>query len=122
MSFDRRNTESVNGSANDSERNSAYGTYIIRNYKLRIKGLFARLEPWMEKSTGIIKWRVISKENNTTLFGWSENLVLADPEDPLKIVAWYPEFVFDDKGNCSHYLNKSEDDTGFDPSSLHNKN
>ncbi|NTW07702.1 MAG: insecticidal toxin complex protein, partial [Syntrophaceae bacterium] len=35
---------------------------------------------------------------------------------------WLPEFVFDDKGNCTHYIYKREDDKGFDTSLLHNRN
>ncbi len=105
-----------------NERDSGDGLYIIRNYKPRIEGLFARIERWMEKATGIIKWRVITKENITTLFGWTANAVISDPEDSTKIYEWLPEFVFDDKGNCSHYLYSEEDELGLDNSLLHNRN
>lgn len=96
--------------------------YKIRYYKPRIEGLFARIERWTEVRSGIIKWRVITKDNVTTLFGWSDKSVIADPKDPNKIFEWLPEFVFDDKGNCSHYIYKKEDDKGFNPSLLHNRN
>lgn len=104
------------------ERVSADGLFIVRNYKPRIEGLFARIERWTEKATGIIKWRVITKENITTLFGWTPNSIIANPEDPTKIYEWLPEFVFDDKGNCSQYIYKKEDATDFDDSYLHNRN
>src|SRR5690606_22989604 len=41
--------------------------FTIRYYKPRIEGLFARIERWSEKRTKEIKWRVITKENVTTL-------------------------------------------------------
>lgn len=104
------------------ENDSANGIFTIRYYKPRIEGLFARIERWTHKTTGAMKWRVITKENVTTLFGWSVGSIIADPKDANKIFAWLPEFVFDDKGNCSHYLYKKEDGKGFDPALLHNSN
>lgn len=103
-------------------RESSDGLFIIRYYKPRIEGLFARIERWTQKTNGRIKWRVITKENTTTLFGWTDNSIISHPEDSTKIYEWLPEFVFDDKGNCSHYIYKKENDTGFDESFLHNRN
>lgn len=114
--LDAANNYSIN------ERNTADGQCIIRNYIPRIEGLFARIERWTEIVSGRIKWRVISKENFTTLFGWTEQAVIADPENPTKIFEWLPEFIFDDKGNCAHYLYKKEDAEGVDPDLLHNRN
>jgi RHS repeat-associated protein len=105
-----------------NEKDSPDGFFTIRSYKPRIEGLFARIERWTEKATGIIKWRVITKDNVTTLFGWTVNSVIVDPTDPLKRFEWLPEFVFDDKGNCCHYIYRKEDDKGFSPSLLHNRN
>jgi RHS repeat-associated protein len=104
------------------ETDSADSFYTIRFYKPRIEGLFARIERWQHKTTGKIKWRVITKENVTTLFGWSPNSIIADPKNPNKSFEWLPEFVFDDKGNCAHYIYKKEDDKEFNPTLLHNKN
>ena len=97
-------------------------SYKIKRYKPRIEGLFARIECWTETVSGKIKWRVITKDNVTTLFGWSDNSVIADPKDEMKIFEWLPEFVFDDKGNCSQYIYKEEDDIKINPLQLHNKN
>jgi RHS repeat-associated protein len=105
-----------------NERDSTNGLFIIRNYKPRIEGLFACIERWTEKANGRIKWRIITKENTTTLFGWTDNSILCNPNDTSKIYEWLPEFVFDDKGNCSQYLYKKEDKTGFTESFLHNRN
>jgi len=104
------------------EQDSTDGLFSIRFYKPRIEGLFARIERWMSKTTGEIKWRMISRENITTLFGWSSLSRIFDPQNPKKIFQWLPEFSFDDKGNCTHYIYKKEDNQGFDPSLLHNRN
>lgn len=104
------------------ETDSPDTLWRIRYYKPRIEGLFARIERWTEKTTREIKWRVTTKENTTTLFGWSSAARLSDPANGLRVYEWLPELVMDDKGNCAHYLYKAEDDVGFDPALLHNKN
>lgn len=104
------------------ERNSPDGLYTIRNYRPRTEGLFANIERWTEKTTGNIKWRVQNKDNQTTLYGWSNTSIIANPKDQNKIYEWLPEFAFDDKGNCSQYTYKKEDQSGFDPNQLSNKN
>lgn len=96
--------------------------FLIRYYRPRIEGLFARIERWQDKISSRIKWRIITKDNVTTLFGWSDNSVIADPIDKNKIYEWLPEFTFDDKGNCSHYLYKEEDGKGIDNNLIQNNN
>lgn len=104
------------------EMDSPDGLFTIKFYKPRIEGLFARMEMWTGKTSQEIKWRVITKENVTTLFGWSASSRITDPKAAEKIFEWLPEFVFDDKGNCAHYIYKQEDAKGFDASLLHNRN
>ncbi|MCP4405997.1 MAG: insecticidal toxin complex protein, partial [bacterium] len=104
------------------EKDSADGMCTIRFYKPRIEGLFARIERWSSKTSDEIKWRVITKENVTTLFGWSAVSRISDPKDANKIFEWLPEFVFDDKGNCSQYTYKREDSAGFNNFLLHHRN
>lgn len=104
------------------EKDSVDGMFTIRFYKPRIEGLFARIERWSGKISQEIKWRVITKENVTTLFGWSAASRISDPKDANKIFEWLPEFVFDDKGNCSQYIYKKEDNAGFNDLLLHHRN
>jgi RHS repeat-associated protein len=104
------------------ETDSVDTFWRIRYYKPRIEGLFARIERWTEKTTREIKWRVTTKDNMTTLFGWSSAARLSDPTNGLRVYEWLPELVMDDKGNCAHYQYKAEDDAGFDATLLHNKN
>jgi RHS repeat-associated protein len=104
------------------ENDSADGLFTVKFYRLRIEGLFSRIERWTHKTTGEIKWRVISKENKTTLFGWSAAARISDPKDGRRVFQWLPEFVFDDRGNCAHYVYGKEDDKGLDSALLHNRN
>jgi RHS repeat-associated protein len=104
------------------EKDSPDKLFVIRFYKPRIEGLFARIERWSNKASGEIKWRVITKDNVSTLFGWTANSRISDLQDDNKIFEWLPEFVFDDKGNCTHYIYKKEDDKGFDSTLAHNQN
>lgn len=105
-----------------NEKNSADGLFIIRYYRPRIDALLSRIERWTEKASGRIRWRILSRENVTTLFGWTDAAVIRDPDDSLKIFEWKPEFLYDDKGNCARYIYKQEDDTGLDRTLLHNRN
>jgi RHS repeat-associated protein len=111
-----------NGDYKINENDSLDGLFRIRSYKPRIEGLFARIERWTEIKTGVIKWRVTTRSNVTTLFGWTADSVIHDPGDDKKIFEWLPEFVFDDKGNCSRYIYRKEDAAGFSSSLLNNKN
>ncbi len=112
----------ANGNYRIKEASSLDDQYLIRYYKPRIEGLFARIERWQHKNSHILKWRVITKDNVTTLFGWSNNSVISHPEDDKKVYEWLPEFVFDDKGNCTHYLYKKEDSKGLNANLLHQNN
>lgn len=111
------------------ENPSADGHYTIRYYRPRIEGLFARIERWSNKDE--VMWRVTSKENVTTLYGWTPASRIAGPvrpgitgnqENNKDIFEWMPEFVFDDKGNCTHYIYKQEDESGLDTTLAHNRN
>ena len=101
---------------------SACGRFTITPYRLRIEGAFSRIERWSDKTTGESRWRVISKDNQTTLFGWSAASRISDPDDGRRIFKWLPELVFDDRGNCAHYIYGGEDEASVDAALLHNRN
>ena len=111
-----------NGDYIIKENTSPDGNFTVRFYKPRIEGLFAHIERWLKNDGSEIKWRIITKDNITMLFGWSAQSRLSAPKKPEKIYEWLPEFIFDDKGNCTKYLYKFEDETGIDTSLAHNKN
>lgn len=111
-----------NGEYVINEKDSLDGLFTIRLYIPRIEVLFTRIERWFAKNGSEIKWKITTKENTTTLFGWTANARISNPEDNSKIFEWLPEFVFDDKGNCANYIYKKEDEFGFDNALMHNKN
>lgn len=113
-------TLDVDGNYTIRERDA--GDFTIRFYRPRVEDTFSRIERWMHKASGETKWRVTTRENVTTLLGWSEASRLADPANPRKVYEWLPEFVFDDMGNCTRYLYKVEDDAGIDHTAPHNAN
>src|ERR1039457_2780232 len=84
-------------------------TYLVKRYRPRVGGLFARIERWQDLATGDIYWQSVSKDNVTSIFGQSASARIADPEDPARIFRWLLEQSFDDKGNAILYEYKQED-------------
>lgn len=84
------------------------GEFTIRHYRPRIEGSFSRIERIHHQDHGFY-WRITSKENITTFFGFSKSCRIADPKDESKIFQWLPEFSFDDKGSWVWYEYKAED-------------
>ena len=88
--------------------------YIVQRYRPRIEGLFARIERWTDKATGISHWRSISKDNITTLYGNRDDAKVADPADPTRVFAWRICESYDDRGNAALYQYKQEDASDID--------
>lgn len=87
--------------------------YFIRFYRPRIEGGWMRIEQWRHKASGVIHWRTLSPTNVTTLFGFTANARLADPEHPdAHIYEWRISHSYDDKGNIVLYEYKPEDFAG----------
>lgn len=84
--------------------------YLVRRYRPRIEGLFARIERWSKiDSLADVHWRSISKDNILTLYGFDGNSRIYDPLDPSRIFSWLICESRDDKGNGIRYLYKPED-------------
>ncbi|EKU98243.1 RHS repeat-associated core domain protein [Leptolyngbya sp. PCC 7375] len=97
------------------------GDFIIRRYRPRIEGLFARIERWQHRGTGEIHWRSISKDNVTSIYGRSPQLLhsqIADPADGSRVLKWLLEASYDDRGNLIVYEYKSENDENVEPSAV----
>lgn len=101
---------------------SPCGRFRIRPYRPRVDTAFSRIECWTAKADGEVRWRVITRDNRSTLFGWSAASRIADPADPRRIYQWLPEFSFDDRGNCARYEYGGEDADDLDPACLHDCN
>ncbi|TNJ64555.1 toxin [Paenibacillus hemerocallicola] len=98
-------------------------SYLIRRYRPRVEGLFARIERWTNSSKpDDVFWRSISKDNVTTWYGRSEHSRIADPEHPERIFSWLICESYDDKGNEITYRYKSENAENIDLSPAHQRN
>ena len=96
--------------------------YIVQRYRPRIEGLFARIERWTDKATGVSHWRSISKDNITTLYGNRDDARIADPADPTRVFTWLICESYDDKGNAIFYKYKPEDDANIDRAAPYERN
>jgi RHS repeat-associated protein len=104
------------------KQNSDDNQFTIKQYRPRIENAFARIERWTNKNDGFIHWRVISKDNTTTILGDTPESRLFDKQDPKRIFEWLLHYSYDDKGNCVVYEYKPEDGAGIDPLHIHNRN
>jgi len=89
-------------------------SWLVRRYRPRIEGLFARIERWTNSQTGDIHWRTLTRTNQTTFYGRTPGSRIADPADPTHIYAWLICESHDDKGNVITYEYKAEDSAGVD--------
>jgi len=96
--------------------------YLVRRYRPRIEGLFARIERWTSQSDGDVHWRSISKDNVTTWYGKTEESRIANPEDASQIFSWLICQSYDDKGNAIVYKHIEENSDGIDLAQAHEKN
>lgn len=110
------------GGWSPDEKDAPGNQFRIKRYRPRTEGAFARIERWTKKSDGTIHWRVISRDNVTSVFGDTPSTNIADPADAKKIFEWLLHFCYDDKGNCVAYEYKQEDGAGMDISMIHNRN
>lgn len=86
----------------------AVNGYIIKQYRPRIEGLFARIEYIKKAGSTTGWWRVTTKENTTTYYGLTASGRIADPDDASHIFKWLPQLVVDYKGNVQQYAYVAE--------------
>ncbi|NTU77942.1 MAG: toxin, partial [Chloroflexales bacterium] len=96
--------------------------YLVRRYRPRVEGLFARIERWTRRDDGMVHWRSISKDNLLTLYGTDPGSRIADPNDPRRIFSWLICETRDDKGNAIVYSYKPEDGVDLDLGLAHERN
>lgn len=91
------------------------GNYIVRRYRPRVEGLFARIERWMNRlDPADTFWRSISRDNLCTWYGRTAESRVCDPADPSRIFSWLICSSYDDKGNAIVYRYEAEDSTNVD--------
>jgi RHS repeat-associated protein len=96
--------------------------YVIRRYRPRIEGLFARIERWTDIASDETHWRSITRDNVTTLYGKTAESRITDPDDPQRVFSWLICESYDDKGNAVVYGYKAENDDGVDLAAAHERN
>jgi RHS repeat-associated protein len=89
--------------------------YRVFRYRPRTEGSFLRIERWVRLSDRDTHWRVVSRDNQTSLYGESPQARVAHPADGQRVFQWLLEKTFDDKGNLLVYEYKGEDAAGIDP-------
>ncbi len=101
------------------------GDYVVRRYRPRIEGMFARIERWTHKTDPLkIYWRSISKDNILTVYGRNKESRIADPVAESQIFSWLICESYDDKGNAIiyNYDYEKEDDIEVDLSNVYERN
>lgn len=93
--------------------------YLVRRYRPRVEGLFARIERWSRRADGDVHWRSISRDNVLTVYGQDELSRIADPNDTRHIFSWLICETRDDKGNAIIYEYQPEDSRRIDVSQAH---
>lgn len=96
--------------------------YVIRFYRPRVEGLFARIERWTRRSDGHIHWRTYTPENTLTVYGRDATSRIADPTAPERVFTWLICESRDDKGNAVLYEYMPEDGAGVDLTTAHERN
>ncbi|TVL99779.1 MAG: hypothetical protein CV087_16715 [Candidatus Brocadia sp. WS118] len=87
-------------------------TWQIYAYRPRVEGLFARIEYWkpgpLKQRNERSFWRIVTKDNITSIYGYTPNSKLSAPADADKIFEWRLELTYDAKGNCIWYEYKAD--------------
>jgi RHS repeat-associated protein len=83
-------------------------SYSVFSYRPRTEGLFAKIERWENNETKVSHWRVVTKDNITTLYGYSATSRIFHPTEPRKVFQWMVEISTDNKGNLIQYQYKRE--------------
>ncbi|MDR4496749.1 MAG: hypothetical protein MRK02_02305 [Candidatus Scalindua sp.] len=96
--------------------------YTVQRYRPRIEGLFARIEKWTNRTSGIAHWESTTKDNVKSVYGKSANSRISASHDDSRIFKWLLEESHDDKGNVIFYTYKQEDTGNIEPSWPQEKN
>jgi RHS repeat-associated protein len=97
--------------------------YLVRRYRPRIEGLFARIERFTNVADPTdVFWRSISRDNTTTWYGKTSESRIADLADPEHIFSWLACELYDDKGGVASFRYATENDDGIAVGAAHERN
>ncbi len=80
--------------------------WTVTAYHPRSEGLFAKIEYWRNAVESY--WKVVSKENTTSVYGLSTNARISDPADTTRVFEWLLEKTYDAVGNKVQYSYQRE--------------
>ena len=109
-----------NGSRDAIANNANNINYTVTSYRPRTEGLFAKIEHWVAEN-GNSFWKMLSRDNVTSIFGKTENSRIFDPENPRHIFEWLLSETFNTRDDRVVYEYKSEN-TDNVPNTLHEIN
>ncbi|KAF5679376.1 RHS repeat-associated core domain-containing protein [Fusarium heterosporum] len=106
------------------------GDYVIRKYRPRSEGAFARIEQLTNKNDpSDAFWCITSKDNVLSVYGRDDNskIQLAKAGSAVehtepKIFSWLLCETYDCHGNTISYVYKAEDDVGIDRNAINEHN
>lgn len=87
--------------ADDGAMSRTFGdiTYQIQRYVPRVEGRFAKIERWAVVESGESFWRVIDRNNVTSVYGASLHSQVCDSRGPDRAFRWLLHETYDDRGN-----------------------
>ncbi len=83
-------------------------SWRICRYVPRIEGTFSNIEYCTNEQTGESYWKVISKDNVTSIYGASEAARIVNPADRIQVFEWLVEKIVDARGNTVIFTYKPE--------------
>ncbi|MBC7865138.1 MAG: sugar-binding protein, partial [Bacteroidia bacterium] len=95
--------------ANGKIEERAVGDFLVRQYRPRTEGLFARIERYWNKPGNSCFWKIVTKENRTNIYGFEKAEQIYDSENINNIFQWLLCETFDSHGNSIKYEYKSDD-------------
>ena len=96
--------------------------YDVRLYRPRIEGMYARIERWTDRGTGISHWRTITRENVISLFGMEDTSRVTNPANQRQVFRWHLSQVIDNHGNVTLYQYVADDPAGVNRAAAHEAN
>lgn len=96
--------------------------YVIKRYRPRIEGLFAKIECIRNVDNLQSWWKVTTKDNVVTFYGLSPEARIADPANELRVYKWLAQLSYDNKGNVMQYFYITDNDPETIPAAIHERN
>ena len=111
------------GGAPVSAPRTLYGVdYDVFRYRPRVDSLFARVERWTARRSGVSHWRTITNDDVTTWYGFDDGSTIVSADDARHVFSYLICRRYDSHGNLALYTYAEEDDDGLDLTAAHEAN